>query len=79
MPHGIRETIGWVLCLALLLVLVSAVDRRIRNHLLGWGDDLVHLRWIEPLTGWGDALFDVMRGQGIEGGWWSVFLWSRCS
>ena len=74
MPHGLRETVGWVLGFAVLLIVVSAVDGGIRGRLSRLPSDLLGLRWSERLSSLGNALGDVVRAQGIEGGLLATFL-----
>ena len=74
MPHGIRETVGWLLGFAALLIVVFAVDGSTRQRLSRLGGDLLGVRWSDRLSSLGDALGDVVRAQGIEGGLLAVFL-----
>ena len=74
MPHGLRETVGWVLGFAALLIVVYAVDGGIRGRLSRLPSDLLGLRWSERLSSLGNALGDVVRAQGIEGGLLATFL-----
>ena len=74
MPHGIRETAGWVLGFAVLLLVLFAVDAWTRHRLSRLGSDLLGVRWSDRLSGLADALGDVVRGQGIEGGLLATFV-----
>ena len=74
MPHGIRETVGWVLGFAVLLIVLYAVDGGIRHRLWRSGDDLFGVRWSNRLSAVGDAAADAVRGQGIEGALLATFL-----
>ena len=74
MPHGLRETVGWVLGFAALLIVVYAVDGGIRDRLSRLPSDLLGVRWSERLSSLGNALGDVVRAQGIEGGLLATFL-----
>ncbi len=74
MPHGFRETVGWVLGFAVLLIVVYAVDGGIRHRLSRLPSDLLGVRLSERLSSLGDALGDVVRAQGIEGGLLATFL-----
>ena len=74
MPHGIRETVGWLLGFAALLLVLFAVDAWTRHRLSRLGSELLSVQWSDRLSGLGDALGDVVRGQGIEGGLLATFL-----
>ena len=74
MPHGIRETVGWVLGFAVLLIVVSAVDGGIRHRLSRLGSDVWGTRWSDRVSLLGDTLVDAVRGQGIESGLLATFL-----
>jgi len=75
MPHGIRETVGWVLGFGvLLLVLYVVVDGWTRRRLSRLYSDLLGARWSDRLSSLGNALGDVVRAQGIEGGLLATFL-----
>ena len=71
---GSRETVGWVLGFAVLLIVLYAVDGGIRHRLSRLGSDLLGARWSDRLSPLGDALVDVVRGQGIGGGLLATFL-----
>ena len=73
-PHGIRESVGWVLGIAVLLIVLAAVDGVTRRRLSRLGSDLLDVRWSDQLSQSRDALVDVVRGQGIEGGLLASFL-----
>lgn len=74
MPHGIRETVGWVLGFAVLLIFLSAVDGGMRHRLVRLSSDVVRVRWSDRLSSLGDALVDVVRGQGFDGALLATFL-----
>ena len=74
MAQGIRETVGWVLSFAVLVVLLYAVDGRIRHRLSQLGRDVMTVRWSDQLNAWGDAMGAVVRSQGLEGGLLATFL-----
>lgn len=74
MPHGIRESVGWVLGIAVLLIVLYAVDGGTRYRLSRLGSDLLGVRWSDRLSQSGHALVDAVRGQGIEGGLLASFL-----
>ena len=74
MPHGIRETVGWVLSFAVLLIVLYAVGGGTRQRLSRLGSDVLSTRWSDRLSPMGDALVDAVRGQGIESGLLATFL-----
>ena len=74
MPHGMREAVGWLLSFAVLLLVLFAVDAWTRHRLSRLGSDLLGARWSERLSSLGDALGDVVRDQGIEGGLLATFV-----
>ena len=75
MPHGIRETVGWVLGFGvLLLVLYAVVDGWTRHRLSQLYSDLLGARWSDRLSSLGNALGDVVLGQGIEGWLLTTFV-----
>ena len=74
MPHGIRETVGWVLGFAVLLLVLFFADAWTRHRLSRLGSDLLGVRWSDRLSSLGDALGDVVRGQGLEGGLLATFF-----
>ena len=74
MPHGIRETVGWVLGFAVVLLVLFTVDGWTRNRLSQLGSDLSGVRWRDRLSSLNGALADVVRGQEIEGALLATFL-----
>ncbi len=74
MPHGIREAVGWVLGLAVLLLVLYVVDGWTRYRLSRLYSDLLGARWSDRLSSLGNALGDVVLGQGIEGWLLTTFV-----
>ena len=74
MPHGIRETAGWMLGFAVLLIVLYAVDGGIRRRLSRLGGDMVGVRWSDRLRAVGETLDDAVRGQEIEAGLFAAFV-----
>ena len=74
MPHGIREVVGGTLGLALLLLVLFAVDERIRPLVWQFGRDVLNTRWSRLPSVLSAAVVDGVHGYGIQGELLATFL-----
>jgi hypothetical protein len=73
MPRRIRDTVGSILALLILLGVLISIDDRVRVRFRLWVNDIV-TEWNNRPTPLGDAILEAAQRQGIESTLLMTFL-----
>ncbi len=73
MPRRIRDAVGSILALLILLGILTSIDDRVRERFRLFVNDLV-TDWSRRPTALGDAVVEAAQSQGIEGTLLMIFL-----